>query len=377
MLLMMGGLLSMAVGYLVGPKKSPQMSFLGLETDHWNQKRLTLVAVILLLVSGFALTSLIELTGGLTLENLSAKRFEAQVIEEYYGRGYLRLMAGISELAVYLLVAQIVSGKHLQVGFFFLLVIGIGLSLFVFIYQSSRGKAVFVLINILAIIYYLRREKIGFFGLANIGVMTLIFIQILTYLRGDRYLSWSLILDSLNLTDAIQSVILNRNFVDMSKTAHIISAIPDTIEYQWGRTFLLWTVAWIPRSLWHGKPITSIGQFLGPTVFGTSTRIGGGGVPPGIIAELYWNFSIPGVVLGSFVIGYFLRFIYVYFSARSGNRSFVLLYVVGLMKLGMTLLGGDLTRTIVDLLTNVVPLYLILFFVTERSSVSIRSVADP
>lgn len=368
--LILSALVSMTVGYVVGPLDARRVTLPGLRTGRWNEQRLVVVVVCLLVTSSLALSALVARTGSFGLENLSAKRFVARYVEDYYAHGYLRLAAGISELAAYLLMAKVVSGARARGREFVFLGVSVALVSFSAVYQSSRGTLAFVVIRMIAISYYLRGRKINLLSLVSGGILSLVLIQGLTYLRGGRLLDESLIRDSFNLVDALNSVVVNRNFLDVSKTAHIVAAVPDSLGYQWGRTLTLWAVSWVPRSMWRGKPITSIGQILGPAVFGGSTRIGGGGVPPGIVAELYWNFSVPGVILGCFLVGYLLRVIYAHFEASSWSRSMVLLYVVGFMNLGMSLLGGDVTRTVISVLASVVPLYAILYFITDRSSLT-------
>jgi hypothetical protein len=65
--------------------------------------------------------------------------------------------------------------------------------------------------------------------------------------------------------------------------------------------------------MWKEKPVISIGQIPSEKVFGTGIDRAGGRIPPGFISELYWNFGIPGVLIGMHILGLWLKFLYINF----------------------------------------------------------------
>jgi hypothetical protein len=129
-------------------------------------------------------------------------------------------------------------------------------------------------------------------------------------------------------------MLLSRHGPGLAKSGHIINAVPDILELQYGSTMAVWLVAPIPRSIWPGKPLIHSGPILGALVFDSFANGQRTGVPPGLFAELYWNFHLPGVVLGCFMLGWLLRSLHGRLAPRRGNRSLTLIYVLGPMGMG-------------------------------------------
>jgi oligosaccharide repeat unit polymerase len=170
-----------------------------------------------------------------------------------------------------------------------------------------------------------------------------------------------------SILKSIEPAVLTTNMIDVSKTAHIIEAIPNKIDYQYGYTLTTASFAWIPRFLWKSKPVSNVDNTIGMKVFGSNTY-GSGGVPPGIFAELYWNFWIPGVLIGCFLIGRYLKIVHLTFTSYNSNKNSLLIYVIVFMLNGIWLIGSSFSSTLIGLLTTLFPLILILNFITIRSN---------
>ena len=73
------------------------------------------------------------------------------------------------------------------------------------------------------------------------------------------------------------------------------------------------------------------GPLIGSTLYGSNRS----GVPPGFVAEMYWNFGLPGVLAGSVLLGLMLAYIRDAFVPYLRGRPVVtLIYAVGLARLG-------------------------------------------
>lgn len=74
--------------------------------------------------------------------------------------------------------------------------------------------------------------------------------------------------------------------------------------FQWGQTMQYAAYAFVPRFLWPDKPNVTRGAWF-TTYLGASNRESESTSSTGITAvgELYWNFGIPGVVIGMLGIG--------------------------------------------------------------------------
>jgi len=99
-----------------------------------------------------------------------------------------------------------------------------------------------------------------------------------------------------------------------------------TPVYEFGGTFLEATRWFIPRSLWPEKPptyaITFGQQFLARTNF-FSVNVSG---TPTVVGELFLNFGLPGLTVGAWMVGVFLRIPYTYLIAKGTSMGSVLLY---------------------------------------------------
>jgi hypothetical protein len=167
----------------------------------------------------------------------------------------------------------------------------------------------------------------------------------------------------------LETIVGNSKYLDITKPAHIIDAIPGKIEYQYGRTFTLWLAAPIPRTMWKEKPVISIGQILGEKVFGSGIGRAGGGIPPGFISELYWNFGVPGVLIGMYILGLWLKFIYVNFRKHFGQNKNILLIYISIMVPFVYLIQNSFTFFIIEAVKFIVPLFITLWFIGQQQRV--------
>jgi hypothetical protein len=90
---------------------------------------------------------------------------------------------------------------------------------------------------------------------------------------------------------------LGRQF-DPIAAAYLVGKV-ERLGYQMGATMQYAAYAFIPRVLWPEKPSVSKGDWFNKYVGaapGTSLGITA-------VGELYWNFGVPGVVIGMFVVG--------------------------------------------------------------------------
>lgn len=89
----------------------------------------------------------------------------------------------------------------------------------------------------------------------------------------------------------------------VSSSYPVLALVPSQLDLLWGSSYLVAVTGFIPRAIWPDKPI-SVGRLSGDLFF--SIRAGR---PPGAVAEAYWNFHIPGIVLVHFLFGVFHRWV--------------------------------------------------------------------
>jgi len=89
--------------------------------------------------------------------------------------------------------------------------------------------------------------------------------------------------------------------------------VEDGVGLLWGRTFMVSALGLIPRLFWRDKPLSGLD---GETVIREHFGMPYGDVFPGFIGELYANFGILGVMIGSFLLGILLSYLYQWASQR-------------------------------------------------------------
>lgn len=83
----------------------------------------------------------------------------------------------------------------------------------------------------------------------------------------------------------------------------IYGAVPEEVGWLGGESYLAVAASPVPRALWEQKPGLASGR-VGRKMFG-----GGGGKPPGSVAEAYWNWGVAGIGVVHFLFGWFHRFL--------------------------------------------------------------------
>jgi len=363
MLLIFFGLSFLVMGYLSTNKKFKLKGKVFLCTQ-WSKKRFFICSFLLLIISILGLTLFINEQGGLfSFERISSYRGVSDTLSEAAPHAYLRLLVSFSGINLFLLTAWLIKYKQCRPIAYFLWTMSFIVFIFFNFYVSQRGAVVFTMVQLIALSYYLQNYKLPKIKLLIGLVVGLSIFQLMSNIRGVKDVENKEI--RFSIAKVIEPAILTTNMIDVSKTAHIIDAIPSKITYQYGATLTTIFVAWIPRELWPSKPVTNVDNTIGMKVF-SATFFGTGGVPPGLIAELYWNFWIPGVFIGCFLIGFLLKLINQTFLSNIANSNVVIIYVVNFMFIGLSFVGSSFSSVLIGVLLTFIPNYVILNIITKR-----------
>lgn len=370
-LIMAVGLLCHSLGYVYGNVRWRLPSITILESDRWETKRLTSLVGILVVVGllSFVLFTLRLDASFSDLSDLSSKRFVQITGSEHLGaQGYLRWGIRLIELAFYLVFAHWAATKRKLWSLLGVVVFTLALLAVAFpVFASSRRTIFFMVIRAIIIWICIRREPRPRYVAALVAAVLLVFGSMLSFRQGRSDLER--IQQHVSVSGVLEVTVGGRYFLDLTKTAHIISAIPEKLDYQYGRTLLTWLVAPVPRALWPEKPAIKVGIELGPLVFRTNKVTG---VPPGIISELYLNFGIPGVLAGMLTLGFFLSSLYATLRPRFPNKAAVLIYALASVQFTLDLLGGEVSGAVIAFLMNVIPLALALMLVSVPGQAASR-----
>jgi len=105
----------------------------------------------------------------------------------------------------------------------------------------------------------------------------------------------------------------------INSVAVVIRDVPRWVPYAEGRTLFYPTLAYfVPRILWPDKPRHTLGREFGVTFRVVQILDNLTSIAPTVPGELYWNFDVPGVVIGMALWGMLLRVLY----RRYGEAEF-------------------------------------------------------
>ena len=348
----------LAIGYFGLVKDEVKPGLVVSRGMHARNTIVVLAAVIML--SAVSTVLFVRVTGGLESGKISSKRTTLETLDvagsETKQYGHMRQLSKLSS-AAFLVMYSFVLCREERSSFFakaalaFAFLAAIALPF----YASSRSQVLWVFIGALGVNYYLAKGNF-WFKCSMVGVAGLLLFLVMSVLRNT---DTNEALESVTLASSFEKVILNRNGPGLSKTSHIINHIPDTLDYQYGRTFANWLLAPIPRALYPDKPMIVTGPIIGTEIY--NTRVSG--VPPGFIAELYWNFYIPGVIFGMLFMGVLLKRLHLLFRNMQGQREIVVpVYLFAVIPIAFTVLGNSLGFGTMMRFVDFVTIAVIIFF---------------
>ena len=286
-----------------------------------------------------------QATGGLDLQNFSQKRTlvsnSLELDEEFRGFQVIATINRFAFVGYFVALDHMMSRtRKLSPAQMALLGALLANAVLLGIYRSERLPVlVSIVLSVVAISAYGRRLNVT--RLARGALVALLVFQLLTVARTDG----AAVQSNGVVAATFETLVENRNMIDPSKTAHIIDGVPERLDFANGSTIASFVVAPIPRSIWPTKPIITPGPTLGRFIFGTARS----GIPPGLFAELYWNFGILGIGLGVPIAGAALGRIdrSVRRSTSTRGRTRVIQVVV-LTQIGPNIMGISIGQAVLS-----------------------------
>jgi oligosaccharide repeat unit polymerase len=299
------GVLCFYVGYYVLPRKPkprPPVGDQGAEDVlAWNGRRLLGIGV------SYSVVGLVLFALGI-----------------YFLGGPSRLFAGIGDRIVAfaglnyfvqaiqaLLVVSLIWWSHLlitrrirKLWFWAYAVWGVVLS-------SLTGNKSTIVVVVLAatLLYHLlyrkinaRRAVVG--GATVLALVTAIGLFTREYL-AVRYFPTYNPHDVVGSAQGWLSSALGGNFMQIQTLTVLADRVPTQLPYQWGRTYLAFFTAPVPRALSPHKLLPAPGIFT-LAVWPHLWLEEGTTIPPGLVGEMYMNFGFPGIAVGMAMFGYLL-----------------------------------------------------------------------
>ncbi len=133
----------------------------------------------------------------------------------------------------------------------------------------------------------------------------------------------------------------------------------------YGATYLKFLYQFIPRSIWHSKPqnVTIVMSQL----FRPAQMSKGVTYSPALLGEMYYNFGMPGVVVGCFLVGIGLGWMYRLGRDRQGSAPLRFLYVILLVCIIEQGRGAFYNISMTYIVFYVIPL----LFVSRRKGIGV------
>jgi oligosaccharide repeat unit polymerase len=332
----------------------------------WNSKKLNLLSFILSFISfisliKFIISSKVNLLL-VTLQTFSNYRGVSEDLSDYNANGFLRVLIQLSLVVFYINYIHFRKSQNKTFSNKFYLIFSFLITLLFFFFTQSRSGVMFLFINCFLINYYLNNYKFSYKRLLVLFPILVLFFSFMTSLRGGS---------GFDLKDAVQDslfsvldpLVANNGGIDTSKTAHIMNYVDKHNDFKYGSGYLFIFSSFIPRAIWPNKPV-NIDTEVGMKVY-NATSYGTGAVPPGLIAESYWNFGYLGILIIPFIVGIFTRRIHNYFKIINNDNNKILLYVVCFIGVPYSCFGSSITSALIGLIYLLVPLYLSLKYISK------------
>jgi hypothetical protein len=237
---------------------------------------------------------------------------------------YLMLLAPVASTVWY---AMIVC-KRIEFSVFWLIYTA---ACFVIIFVSSPRAALITFALSLFIVFAASKKRVSYFWMGTTMLIFLGYSYLVNIWRatmgsgGGKSLADGIVIlsERAALDELWHRLLYGTDLSDVRIFVLIQNFYGDELPLKFGSTFLRIFSQFIPRFLWPNKPF-DLGIEIGQ-LFSRDTL---SGTPPGFFAEMYMNFSFPGVVLGGLFLGMLTAYLYKNWMLNPHNVTGLVLYSI-------------------------------------------------
>lgn len=230
----------------------------------------------------------------------------------------------------------------------------------VFFVRGSRSHVVLPLIYILSA-YMLAHKKFLGKGLVLSIALSVVLIGALGEFRTATQRAQTF--DDINFSASLGNSAA-ATFEDLSRRAGennaqiaILGLVPHDVPHLYGESFASIPTIFVPRVLWPFEHYPRAGgQLVIERIYGREV----GGVPPGRVGEVFWNFSYFGFPVIFFLHGFVLGLTAKYFISRKSSPFATLILLVVLFNFQLTSNG------LFNFFHALVPVVLIFYFINTK-----------
>jgi len=221
---------------------------------------------------------------------------------------------------------------------------------------SKRGLILGVFVAF-GVLYHYSYRRLGIKSMSLGLVSFFALFSFMGRLRSPRYLGENSIVH-ISREYFMDQFIRGNYLFDMPTVARVIQDVPKKLGYQYGETLITWVFMPIPRSIWQNKP-ANLGQIIGAEIYNQGVGVTGAGVPPPFWSELYLNFNVVGVLVGSFLFGFVVGSVYKHIDGAKWGQLGVILYSLFLFKI-LGIFNGGLSKPLTGFIKLSLPIFLAL-----------------
>lgn len=349
MIFMLLSLIMISLGYCATTKRIPVERYLP-DTRNLSERGIQLGLLIGVGIALLSIASYLQSTGGFSLSAISQKRAieiasEGEVV--YGGGGYVRLLAGISDQLLLLLLAyHLQQSATLRPGIRFQLIAVFLLAAFLPFVSSGRGALVMIFYGLLFV--YTAYRDLRWSQVIGVAAIPLVIFGIMTGLRAESQGGEG------GFVNPLMALPESGNGLHIGSTTAVLNAVPERMPFQYGATMTSWVFAPIPRTVWPTKPDTSLGKRIKAEIY--QRKVIRTGNPASFMAEGFMNFGWIGFFGVSLAFGALARLTANSFLPAIDLRRSPLapvLYFMMVMAVA-SLTNSNLSQAIIRLITDVV-----------------------
>ncbi|KLU02541.1 hypothetical protein RISK_005607 [Rhodopirellula islandica] len=351
------GVVAFVIAYLATRMRAPVVRLVGYGKGSYRPASMFILALCLATASLLATVKFVQMTGGISVDQLSQKRWQEVQGESgtvYGGGGYYRALAGLPVPLLLLHVASLLhTRRRPSLVDISVLVLLFGSAIAMPFLSNSRSGVVFIVLEVAVVVVIVR-------GLNPRVIMPCALVML--FLFGVMSYYRSLRNNRIERGDSnpIMSLASSGNGLSVVGTSIITGRVPEQMEYKWGFSYLTWVTTPIPRSYWPEKPNVGLGREIKAKLVASDAREQSGR-PPGFLGEGYINFGPIGLVFAAVGFGFLARMLWNSFQSEfSTNPLAVAMYVV-LMPPLCQFVNSGFSEMVVRLLTEGASLWIVTF----------------
>lgn len=324
----------------------------------WSTKRLKIIIIIFSSISICSFYFIIKLSGGVSFYFGNIRDAMVAITS-----GSTIFFMGVLLIQIPLLTwfCMILERNKYSVFFFIYFI----LASILLISLGERGHFVFLLISMLICFHYLKRriKTIQVFSLAMFIILfVVIYGRYRDFTEENQQIKKAGIKIDLNILTTYRYFI--GHFDQLRLTKDVIRHVPEKLEFQYGKTFFNFLVKPIPSRIWQNKP-QGAGRIITESLYPKANSFGVT-VAPSLLAELYLNFHVIGIIIGMFIFGMVCKLLYELLMMNRSNKNIVVIYAICLPYI-FSEIRGDFTIVTSFVMFQIFFLLTALYFLTPNN----------